>query len=149
MASHPFKGVQYQKFSNVVKKNFCLIGSIKQLRIMLLKFRIDNKTFNMFLTTSACEVCKVNVDVFLFHNFSIGGMICDIESFCASSCNSAFERNTHLFDTNTIITVQCDDKLGAHNCYPQEKSKNIRSRDRNRFQTRWLDFCIETFCIRR
>ena len=44
------KGVQYPKFSNLVKKLFfCLIGSIKQLRIMLLKFGIDNKTFNMFL----------------------------------------------------------------------------------------------------
>ena len=42
------KGVQYQKFSNLVNF-FCLIGSIKLLGIMLLKFGIDNKTFNMFL----------------------------------------------------------------------------------------------------
>ena len=30
------KGVLYQIFSNLVKKIFCLIGSIKQLIIMLL-----------------------------------------------------------------------------------------------------------------
>ena len=39
----------YTKNLAIKSKHFCLKRSIKQLRIMLLMFGIDNKTFNMFL----------------------------------------------------------------------------------------------------
>ena len=43
------KGVLYQKFSNLVKKIFCLIGSIKQLIIMLLNLGSITKLLICFL----------------------------------------------------------------------------------------------------